>query len=165
MSLRCLGAAMSLFGSKDKPLAQSSFPVPEAPHHWVNSEGTGLRLQCFLVVRDADRRVACVRLKNNAQEWMLPAESFKPSEAPEEAAKRVAESWFGQDLGAKLVGFQNYPDTGDQRWYLLFVFEAQAPKGGLKKPDDTEEIAFAPVGKAPGPFAMDHGTVFAKLAK
>jgi ADP-ribose pyrophosphatase YjhB (NUDIX family) len=148
---------MSLFASK-------KFEPPEQPHHWVNSEGTGLRLQCFLVVRDADRRVACVRLKANPDVWNLPGESFRPSEAPDDAARRVGESWFGTDLRPRLTGFLNFPDDGDQRWYLLFLYEAQAPQGALKLPDDTAEIAFAPVGKPPGPFAMDHGSVFARLA-
>ncbi|MCA1813547.1 MAG: NUDIX hydrolase [Halobacteriales archaeon] len=147
---------MPLFGSK-------KFEAPEQPHHWVNSEGTGLRLQCFLVVRDADQRIACVRLKSSPDQWSLPAESFKPSEHPDDAARRVGEMWFGSDLKPKLVGFQNYPDDGDQRWYLLFLYEAHAPKGGFKLPEDTAEIAFAPAGKPPGEFAMDHGSVFASL--
>jgi ADP-ribose pyrophosphatase YjhB (NUDIX family) len=148
---------MALFGSQ-------KFEPPEQPHHWVNSEGLGLRLQCFLLVRDADRRVACVRLKEPGDRWSLPAESFRPNESPDDAARRVSTSWFGTDLRPKPAGFLNFPEQdGDQRWYLLFLYEAHAPKGGFALPDDTAEIAFAPVGKAPGPFAMDHGSVFARL--
>lgn len=147
---------MSLFGS-------AKFEAPEQPHHWVNSEGTGLRLQCFLAVRDADRRVACVRLKANPGQWSLPGEALKPGEAPDDAARRVSASWFGADLEPRFTGFQNYPDDGDRRWYLLFVYEAHAPKGGFALPEDTAEIAFAPVGKSPGPFALDHGAVFRRL--
>jgi ADP-ribose pyrophosphatase YjhB (NUDIX family) len=147
----------------NKPLPTASFPVPEAPHHWVNSEGLGLRMQCFLVVRDADRRVACVRLKNSPDAWNLPGESFKPNESPDDCARRVSETWFGVDLKPKVLGFQNFPDHGDGKWYVLVLYEAQAPKGGFQLPEDTAEIAFAPVGKAPGNFQMDHGTVFGKL--
>jgi ADP-ribose pyrophosphatase YjhB (NUDIX family) len=155
---------MSLFGrSGDAPLPTSSFPVPKESHHWVNSEGLGLRLQVFLIVRDADRRVACVRLKSSPDVWMLPGESLRPNEELQAAAERVSEMWFGANLKPRLTGVQNYPDTGDKKWYVLFMCEAPAPPGGLKKPDDTEEIAFVPVGKAPGPFGMDHGTVFGHL--
>lgn len=153
---------MALPGKSDKPLAQSSFPVPREPHHWVNSEGVGLRLQCFLLVRDAQRRIACVRLKNNPDVWMLPGESLRPSEAPDAAARRVSESWFGADLEPRIAGFMNFPDEGDQRWYVLFLYEAAAP-AKLTEPDDTEDIVFVAPGKAPGPFGMDHGSVFARL--
>lgn len=137
--------------------------MPERPHHWANSEGLGLRLQCFLAVRDADRRVACVRLKATPDVWHLPGESLLPNESPDEAARRVAQGWFGVPLPARIAAFQNYPDHGDGKWYLLFVYEAQAPKAGLAALDDTAEVAFAPVGKPPGPFAMDHGDVFERL--
>lgn len=153
---------MALFG-KDKGLEQSSFPVPKEPHHWVNSQGLALRLQCFVAVRDGQKRIALVRLKNSPEHWMLPGESFRPNEAPDEAARRVCEMWFGQDLKARIAGWQNYPDNGDQRWYLLFIYEAQAPAAGLPKPDDTEEIRFVAPGEAPGPFGMSHAEVFAQL--
>lgn len=152
---------MSLFG-KDKGLDQTSFPVPKEPHHWVNGQGLGLRLQCFVAVRDAQRRIAVVRLKGNPEQWMLPGESFRPNEHPDEAARRVCEMWFGQDLQARFAGWQNYPEANDQRWYLLFLYEAHAP-AHLAKPDDTEEIRFVAPGHAPGPFAMSHGEVFAQL--
>lgn len=135
---------------------------PEQPHHWVNSEGLGLRLQCFLVVRDADRRIACVRLKEQ-QGWFLPGESFRPNEAPDDAARRVSTTWFGVDLQPRVAGFQSYPDHGDGKWYVIVLYEAQVPKGGLKVLEDTAEIAFAPAGKAPGPFAMSHADVFERL--
>lgn len=144
-------------------LKTATFPVPEQPHHWVNSEGLGLRLQCFLVVRDRDRRVACVRLKANPQVWSLPGETLKPNEDLLAAAERVSHAWFGHGLDLHFAGVQNYPDTGDGKWYVLFLFEGDAPKEGFKLPDDTAEIAFAPVGKPPGPFGMDHGTVFGRL--
>jgi ADP-ribose pyrophosphatase YjhB (NUDIX family) len=151
---------MPLFG---KPAGGAKFEPPTEPHHWVNSDGLGLRLQCFLVVRDAERRIACVRLKGNPQQWMLPGESMRPNEAPDDAARRVAEMWFGTPLPAQLADIQSYPDDGDQRWYLLFVYEAKAPPAGLPKLDDTEQVAFVPAGKAPGEFAMDHGAVFGRL--
>jgi ADP-ribose pyrophosphatase YjhB (NUDIX family) len=143
--------------------AASEFHRPEAPHHWANSEGLGLRLQCFLVVRDADRRVACVRLKANPDVWSLPGESLRPNESPPMAAQRVAQMWFGQDLPAIAGDVVNFPDDGDGKWYMIFTYETQAPRGGFTLPDDTAEIAFAPVGKPPGPFGMDHASVFARL--
>ncbi|HEV8361613.1 MAG TPA: NUDIX domain-containing protein [Candidatus Thermoplasmatota archaeon] len=137
--------------------------LPERPHHWVNSDGLGLRLQCFLVVRDADRRVACVRLKDHGDRWSLPGESLKPNESPPMAAERIAQVWFGVPLPAKPAEVQNFPDDGDGKWYMVFTYEAPAPKAGLPLLDDTAEIAFAPVGKPPGPFAMSHADVFARL--
>lgn len=162
MCRRAGARPMSLFGKKDA-LPAASFPVPKEPHHWVNGEGLGLRLQCFLVVRDQDRRVACVRLKNSPDGWNLPGESFRPNEHPDDAARRVSEMWFGADLKPRPAGYLNFPEEGDQRWYLLFLYEVQAPRGGFALPEDTAEIAFAPVGKPPGPFHMDHANVFARL--
>ena len=152
---------MSLFG--DKKLPTSTFKVPERPHHWVNSEGVELRLQVFVAVRDADHRVACVRLKNNPGQWYMPGESVLPNEDLNAAARRVTESYFGQALDGRIADIVTWPTDAEGAWYVLFLYEAHAPKTGLKKPEDTEEIAFAPPGKAPGEFALSHGDVFARL--
>jgi ADP-ribose pyrophosphatase YjhB (NUDIX family) len=137
--------------------------LPDKPHHWINSDGLGLRLQCFLIVRDADRRVACVRLKENGGAWSLPGESLQPNESPPMAAERIAKSWFGLSLPATPTEVVNFPDDGDGKWYMIFLYEAATPRGGLPKLADTDEIAFTPVGKPPGAFAMSHSDVFARL--
>lgn len=146
-------------------LPTASFPVPERPHHWVNSQGLGLRLQCFLAVRDAERRVACVRLKASPDAWSLPGESLQPNEDVHAAAARVAASWFATPLEPRLADVLTWPDDGDGKWYVLFVYEAEAPGGRLQAPDDTLEVAFASVGKPPGSFGMDHAAVFARLRR
>jgi ADP-ribose pyrophosphatase YjhB (NUDIX family) len=124
-----------------------------------------LRIQIFLSVRDAEGRVACVRLQDNPDAWMLPGENLRLNEDPNDGALRVCRTWFETPLSPKLADVQSYPATGgeDDRWYVLLVYEATAPAGGLKATPDTLEVTFAPVGKAPGPFALDHGSVFARL--
>ncbi|HVL47252.1 MAG TPA: hypothetical protein VM889_01705 [Candidatus Thermoplasmatota archaeon] len=132
-----------------------------------HENGTHLRLQAFLAVRDGERRVATMRLEASPDAWSLPGENIRLNEAPLDAAKRVAKSWFETPLGEpKLVDVQSYPATGpeDDRWYLILVYEVNAPKD-LKGTPDTLELVFTPVGKAPGEFYGDHASVFARLAK
>ncbi|MGQ0535736.1 MAG: NUDIX hydrolase [Methanobacteriota archaeon] len=137
---------------------------PADPTRFFNADGLQLRLQCFLLVRDAKRRIACVRLKNNALAWNLPGETMRPNEDPNEAARRVAELWFGEKLAPKVAQVVNFPEEGgDKRWYVLFLFEADAPAGGLKAPEDTEEIRFVEPGTIPGPWNLDHGSVWARV--
>jgi len=146
-------------------MSQTSAPMhPPGPTNYSNSDGLGLRLQCFLAIRDSQRRVACVQLKGTIG-WSLPGETLQPNESPDAAAARVAKVWFDATLPAKLVAVQSYPDDGDHKWYLLFIYEATAPKEGLKALEDTEKVAFAAPGAPPGPFGMDHQTVFSRLPK
>lgn len=130
-----------------------------------HENGTGLRLQCFLIVRDEKRRVACLRLADNPQAWNLPGESMRLNEDPRDAAQRVASTWFETPLAPRLADVYSYPATGpdDDRWYLLFVYEADAPVN-LKGTPDTLEVKFVAPKEAPGPFAHDHVSVFAKIS-
>ncbi|HVL87761.1 MAG TPA: NUDIX domain-containing protein [Candidatus Thermoplasmatota archaeon] len=131
-------------------------------HHFYNSEGAVLRLQCFVIVRNKDRRLACLRLEGY-DGWMLPGETVRKNESPAECAKRIVDTWFATPVTPRVVGFQNYPDDGDKRWYVIIVFEADEPAGGLKGTPDTLEIAWVPAGKPPGAFAMSHADVFSRL--
>ncbi len=135
---------------------------PPSPTNYTNSDGLGLRLQCFLVIRDAARKIACVQLKGTVG-WSLPGETLQPNESPDATATRVAHQWFGISLPSQLVAVQSYPEDGDRKWYLLFIYEAQAPAKGLPLLDDTAKVTFAAPGSPPGTFAMDHGTVFGRL--
>lgn len=141
----------------------STTPRKESPQHFYNREGLLLRLQAFVIVRNKDRRVACLRIEGY-DGWMLPGETVLPNESPHDAAARIGKTWFVSPAKTRLVDVQSYPDTDDGRWYMLFIYEADEPAGGLKGTPDTREIAWAPVGKAPGTFAMDHADVFARLA-
>jgi len=146
------------------PFARGDAKPPSDPSKFFNGDGLSLRLQCFLVIRDADRRIACVRLKGSEGRWSLPGENVRPNEDLHEAARRVSQMWFGTDLQPRIADILTFPEENDdKRWYVLFLYEAQAPRGGLPKLDDTDEVAFVPAGKAPGEFGMDHASVFARL--
>lgn len=128
------------------------------------SEPVKLRLQAFLSIRDAQRRVALVRLSDRDDVWRLPGENVQLNEDPADAARRVAKMWFETPLQPKLVDIQSYPPTGgeDDRWYLILVYEAAAP-AGLKGTPDTVELAWRAPKDATGPWYSDHGSVVARL--
>ena len=127
--------------------------------------GTSLRLQAFLLVRDEKRRVACLRLSTSPAEWALPGEMLLLNEDPADAARRVVKTWFETPLEPKLSSVFSFPATGpdDPKWYVLLVYEAQAP-ANLRGTMDTLEIRFVTPGEAPGPFGFDHASVFEKIA-
>ena len=134
------------------------------PNSYRNGQGLLLRVQCFLAVRDTDRHIACVKLKEN-DGWSLPGETIKPNENPDDAARRVAQMWFEIDLPLRIASVQSYPDDGeDHKWYVIFIYEADAPPAGLKILDDTEKITFVKAGNPPSPMVMDHGEVFERLS-
>lgn len=145
----------------------------EHPTHWVNPEGLKLRLQVFLIVRDAEGRVACVREKERPQVWNLPGETVPPNVDLNETAGKVSELWFVDRLPASVADVQTYPadrDDPNDKWYVLFIYEAEAPDpsaddGGLKMPDDTAEIRFFPLDEPPEAWGMDHGSVFERLKR
>lgn len=124
--------------------------------------GPRLRLQAFVVVRDEDRRILCLKEKD-VEGWMLPGELLAVNEAPDDAARRVVASWFKTPLEMWLSEVLSFPATGpeDDKWYLVFVYEADAP-ADLKFAEGTEEGKFFPPG--PGPtFAMAHGDIWERL--
>ncbi len=143
----------------------TTLPVGEKKiefNSYTNGAGLMLRVQCFLTVRNKRREIACVRLKGNPG-WSVPGESIQPNEAPNDAARRVSKMWFDVELPTRIADVQSYPDSGDHKWYVLFIYEADEPQDGLKLLDDTEAITFVHAGREPGPFVMDHKDVFGRL--
>lgn len=146
------------------PLPQLNPFAAPAPARFHHENGGQLRLQAFVIVRDASRRIATLRLAEY-EGWMLPGETLLFNEDPHDAAARILKTWFATPPAApKLVDVLSYPATGadDDRWYLLFVFEAQATPA-LGGTPDTQEIRFVEPGHAPGPWSLSHADVFAKL--
>jgi len=147
-------------------MAHGHMQLPQMPHQWINSEGLSLRLQAFLIVRDEKRRVATVRLKEYPPGvFALPAETVRANENIHAAGSRVSESWFGTDLKPRVADVLTWPSDGQSHWYVLFVFEADAPKGGLPVLPDTAEIVFRDADSPPDAFAFDHGSVWERLAR
>lgn len=138
-------------------------PAQPVQARFAHENGTQLRLQCFLVVRDAQDRVATLRVQG-IDGWCLPGESMVLNESPDEAAVRVARMWFETPLGLQLDRVLSFPATGpgDDRWYLLFVYHADAP-AGLRGTSDTEEIVFRSLRDPAPPFAMSHVDVWNAL--
>lgn len=146
------------------PMAPPRTEYDELQAKFVHLEGkVEFRLQCFLTVRDAQDRVCLARIQGY-EGWCLPGEVVKVNESPDQAAVRVARSWFETPMQVWLERVLSFPATGpeDNRWYLIFVYAADAPEG-LKGTPDTIEMAFHPAGSAPGPFAMAHGDVWNAL--
>lgn len=139
--------------------------VQQAPAKFVHENGTQLRMQCFVTVRDANDRIACLRVEG-IDGWCLPGETMLVNESPDQAAVRVARTWFRSPLGLQLDRVLSFPATGgdDDRWYLLFVYHAEAP-AELLGTDDTLEIMFHPPGAPPEQWAMAHGEVWAALTQ
>ncbi|HET6405327.1 MAG TPA: hypothetical protein VFH78_11830 [Candidatus Thermoplasmatota archaeon] len=130
---------------------------------FTHENGTQLRLQCFVVVRDAQERVATVRVQG-IDGWCLPGESMYVNESPDQAAVRVARMWFTSPLGLQLDRILSFPagGPGDDRWYLLFVYHADAP-ADLQGTSDTLELAFRGKNDAPEQWAMSHRDVWEAL--
>lgn len=149
-------------GRMSLPLTQPNAQPVQA--RFTHENGTHLRLQCFLIVRDAQERVATLRVQG-IDGWCLPGESMFVNESPDQAAVRVARTWFESPLGMQLDRVLSFPATGpeDDRWYLLFVYHADAP-AGLKGTPDTEEIVFRSLKDAAPRFAMSHIDVWRALA-
>lgn len=129
-----------------------------------NAEGWKLRLQCFVIVRDAERRTALLRLQD-IDGWCLPGETMLFNETPDDAARRVARTWFAGPIGMGLDRVLSFPATGpgDASWYLVFVYEGEF-RGELLTTPDTQELRWvAPGEPAPGPFAFAQGDVWQAL--
>lgn len=143
------------------PLAQPNAQAVQA--RFTHENGTKLRLQCFVVVHDAQGRVATVRVLG-IDGWCIPGESMVLNESPDQAAVRVARMWFVTPLGLQLDRVLSYPPTGpdDDRWYLLFVYHAEAP-AALKGTPDTVELSFRGKDDPPPQFAMSHRDVWDQL--
>lgn len=151
-----LGQRMSL------PLAQPNAAPAQA--RFTHENGTHLRLQCFVMVRDAQDRVATLRVQG-IEGWCFPGESMLLNESPDQAAVRVARTWFTSPLGMQLERVLSFPATGpgDDRWYLLFVYHADLPEGGLKATPDTEEVVFRSLKDPMPQMAMSHADVWNAL--
>lgn len=146
-------------------LPMSSPSAASVPAKFVSEDGTTkLRLQCFLVVRDAEDRIATLRVQG-INGWCIPGETMLMNESPDQAAKRVARTWFESPIGMQLERILSYPATGgeDDRWYLLFVYHGDIPEGGLKGTPDTEAIEFRSLAGPAPQFAMSHRDVWDAL--
>lgn len=143
------------------PMAQP--PSQPVQARFAHENGTQLRLQCFVTIRDAQKRVLAVRVQG-IEGWCLPGESMLVNESPDDAARRVVSTWFETPMQLWLDRVLSFPATGagDDRWYLLFVYGADVPPGPKGTPD-TLETKFFPVGEPPEPLAMAHADVWAKL--
>lgn len=140
-------------------------PTQPVQARFVSEDGaTKLRLQCFLVVRDGQDRIATLKVQG-IDGWCIPGESMLMNESPDQAAVRVARTWFDSPVGMQLDRILSFPATGgdDDRWYLIFVYHADAPAGGLKGTSDTEAIEFRSLGDAAPTLAMSHGDVWNAL--
>ncbi|MHB8605083.1 MAG: NUDIX domain-containing protein [Thermoplasmatota archaeon] len=139
------------------PPVQARFNHETAP--------TALRLQTFLLIRDEKRNVLGAQLDANGGKWSLPGETMLLNESPQEAAQRIAKTWFESPIpGAKLVDVFSYPATGadDDRWYLIFIFETHVAAMPKATPDTLALKFFAP-GDAHGPWAMSHHEVWERV--
>lgn len=143
------------------PMSQPSAAPAQA--RFTHENGTQLRMQCFVVVRDEKQRVATVRIEG-IDGWCLQGESMLLNESPDQAAVRTARSWFESPLGLQLDRVLSFPATGpeDDRWYLLFIYHADAPKD-LKGTPDTKELVFRGKDDAPPQWAMSHKDVWEQL--
>lgn len=143
------------------PLANP--PAQPVQARFEHENGTKLRLQCFVVVRDAQGRVATVKVQG-IDGWCIPGESMNLNESPDQAAVRTARMWFTTPLGLQLDRVLSFPATGgeDDRWYLLFIYHADAP-AGLQGTPDTVELKFRGKDEPPEQFAMSHRDVWQQL--
>ena len=143
------------------PMAQP--PSQPVQARFAHENGTQLRLQCFVTVRDPEDRVLALRIQGY-EGWCLPGESMLVNESPDDAARRVVATWFETPMQMWLDRVLSFPATGpeDDRWYLLFVYSADAP-ANLKATPDTLESKFFAVKDAPPAFAMAHKDVWEKL--
>ncbi len=144
-------------------------PTSQSPFHHVNAQGLALRLQVMVLIRDGEDRIALAQTqKHQPGRWWIPAETLRPNEDVKEAASRVSETWFGEDLEPGLVDVLTFPantDEGHTAWYIIHIFEVRAGSGELTSVPEGVTLEFvAPGEEAPGPFAMDHGTVWARFA-
>lgn len=130
---------------------------------FTHENGTHLRMQCFVTVRDAQGRIATVRVQG-IDGWCIPGESMFLNESPDQAAVRVARMWFTSPLGLQLDRVLSFPATGpeDDRWYLLFVYHADAP-AGLQATSDTLELQFRGKDEPAPQWAMSHKDVWDQL--
>lgn len=138
---------------------------PPPARYLHEKAGTGLRLQCFLFLRDESDRIAVSRIEDFPDSWLLPGEMIREGEHPDDAARRVAGLHFASPVeGATLEDVLSYPpDPPDNdRWYLIFVYEARAPDD-LEVPDDTLELAWADPDDPPTPLGFDHATVWEEV--
>lgn len=143
------------------PMAQP--PTQPVQARFAHENGTQLRLQCFVTIRDAEQRVLAARIQGY-DGWCIPGETLLLNESPDNAARRVVATWFETPMQLWLDRVMSFPATGpeDDRWYLIFIYNAEAP-AGLKGTPDTLELKFFPVNAPPPQFAMSHADVWAQL--
>lgn len=137
-------------------------PMPmqaKFPHE----SGVSLRLQCFVLARDGEGRVAVQRIQG-VDGWCLSGETLLINESPDAAAQRVVRGWYASPLETRLSRILNFPAMGggDDRWYMVFVYEAAAPKD-LKRTPDCEALEFRALSDPPGEWGLAHEDVWRAL--
>lgn len=136
------------------------------PSEFWNVDELQLRMQIFLIVRDEDDRVCMVREKDRPNVLNLPGETVPPNKRVEtEVVDWIGELWFTEPLEAEISQIMSWPaEEPGGKWYVVFVFEADKPDGGLSKPDDTEEFVWASTkGDPPGELSMNHTDIWERL--
>ncbi|HLE96503.1 MAG TPA: NUDIX hydrolase [Candidatus Thermoplasmatota archaeon] len=139
--------------------ARQQAPLPAKFTH--DSGFPRLRLQAFVAVRDAERRILCLKSQGG---WMLPGVLLVANESPDDAARRAVATFLRTPLQLWLSEALNFPATGpeDDKWYLVLLYEADAP-ASLATAPGIEETRFVKPGEAPGPWAMSHQDIFDRL--
>ncbi|MCA1813546.1 MAG: hypothetical protein LC624_06300 [Halobacteriales archaeon] len=124
----------------------------------------GAHLQVFVLVRDAERRVACVQLATRPGEWMMPSENCFDGTDPTQLVRDILPRWFDTPLGEpRLVQAQNYPpEDGDEHWMLVLVYEVPAP-AKLAGTPDTTALRFFARDAPPERMFKDHARVWRRL--
>lgn len=140
-------------GGTPQPL-QAKFP---------HESGVSLRLQCFVLPRDGEGRIAVQRIQG-IDGWCLSGEMLLINEAPDAAAQRVVRSWYASPMETRLARVLNFPamGNGDTKWYVVFVYEAQAP-ADLKRTPDCEALEFRALDDPPAPWGLSHEDIWRGL--
>jgi hypothetical protein len=145
------------------PMLPQSGNVMPTPAKFRHDDGIALRLQVFVLPRDAQGRVAVQRIQGY-DGWCLSGETLLLNEAPDDAAMRVVRSWYGTPMQPRLARVLSFPATGgdDDRWYLVLVYEAEAP-AKLERTPDCLDLAFHALDEGPKEWAMSHADVWGAL--
>jgi ADP-ribose pyrophosphatase YjhB (NUDIX family) len=141
--------------------------MSEAPpaRYSHDKTGTGLRMQAFLILRDERGRIPVQRIEDFPDSWLLPGEMVQEGEDPRDAADRIAGMYFESEVeGIEFADLLNFPPDPPhhEKWYMIFVFEAEAPDD-LAFPDDTLEHRFTDPDDPPVPLGFDHATVWEEV--
>lgn len=145
------------------PMFTGGSNVQPAPAKFRHENGISLRMQVFVLARDAHERIATQRIQGYDGSC-LSGENLLLNEAPDEAALRVVRGWYGSPMEPRLERVLSFPATGgdDDRWYVVFIYGAKAP-ADLKTTPDCEALEFRALDAGPESWAMSHDDVWKAL--